>query len=160
MMPRLCQPCTACCDGWLQITVDDQPVYPGRPCPHSTGHSCRIFERRPEDPCRQFVCAWLSPHSHLPEEFRPDLARVIVLADVRRWQGRPVDVAVPVGRRIPGKTLAWLKDYSRLHGRPLIYLEQADKRLKYSREQVAQAFGPPDFQAGMLARIESGAKLW
>ena len=88
------------------------------------------------------------------------MARVIVLADVRRWQGRPVDVAVPVGRRIPGKTLAWLKDYSRLHGRPLIYLEQADKQLKYSREQVAQAFGPPDFQAGMLARIESGAKLW
>ncbi len=53
-----CQPCTACCDGWLQIVVEGQPVYPGKPCHHSTGSGCNDYANRPEDPfhwLRQFA---------------------------------------------------------------------------------------------------------
>src|SRR4029453_9263076 len=56
--PRNCQPCTACCDGWLQIRVNGAPVFPGRPCPHSTGSGCNDYEHRPVDPCVHFISGW------------------------------------------------------------------------------------------------------
>jgi hypothetical protein len=40
---RQCQPCTACCDGWVQITVKGCEAYPGHPCPHSTGKGVMIM---------------------------------------------------------------------------------------------------------------------
>ena len=155
---RDCQPCTACCDGWGRMVIDGVEVYPGHPCPHSTGSGCRIYANRPVDPCRNFECAWHRPGSHLPEWFRPDRARVMVLAAVRSWRGRPVDVAVPVGRRIPPRALNWLKQYAGEHARPLIYLEQDSKDL--TREQRTVAYGPPEFQQEVGRLLEAGEKLW
>ncbi len=60
---RQCQPCTACCDGWVQITVKGCEAYPGHPCPHSTGEGCDDYENRPVDPCRKFECAWVKSGS-------------------------------------------------------------------------------------------------
>jgi len=40
------------------------------------------------------------------------------------WQAIPVDVAVPVGREIPKKTLDWLMKNAEKNMRPLIYQQQ------------------------------------
>jgi len=156
--PRACGTCTACCDGWVTMNVHGHKVLPGAPCPYSRGTYCTIYDDRPVDPCRYFICAWLREPSHLPDWFRPDQAKVIVLVNVRSWRSQPVDVAVPVGKRIPGKALNWLKIYASQFGRPLIYTEQAAN--KPVREQLTLGFGPPEFQQDIQALVHQGKKLW
>ena len=156
---RHCQPCTACCDGWVRIVIDGIEVYPGHPCPHSTGSGCRIYDQRPIDPCVNFECGWKKPNSPLPEWMRPDLAKVMVLPALRTWNGLPVDVAVPVGPNIPEAALSWLKEHALQARRPLIYLEQLDSD-GMQRMQDAIAFGPPAFQAEMARRIAAGERIW
>ena len=61
------------------------------PCLYSTGRSCRIYEnRRPDYPCRQFVCGWLEANSPLPLEYRPDKIGVIFVKAT--WRGMPIYV--------------------------------------------------------------------
>jgi hypothetical protein len=147
---RHCGPCTACCDGWLRITVNGHAVHPGKPCPFSSGHHCTIYAARPQDPCRVFICGWLARTSPLPDWMRPDQAGLILLAANFIWRGLPVDVAVPVGERPKPEALEWLQAFSSANGRPLLY-------------RIAQdwyAFGPPDFQAEMHARIGKGEQPW
>src|SRR5205807_22549 len=112
-------------------------VYPGHPCPHSSGHHCLIYERRPLDPCRRFFCGWLVPASPLPDWLRPDKAKVIFLPAQFNWHGQDVDVAVPVGDGPDDKTTEWLKNFASERRRLLLY------RL----DQDWFAFGPPAFQA-------------
>ena len=156
---RHCQPCTACCDGWVRIAIEGIEVYPGHPCPHSTGSGCRIYAERPVDPCVNFECGWKQAGSPLPAWLRPDLAGVMLLPGAFAWNGLPVDVAVPVGPRIPEAALAWLKEQALKTRRPLIYLEQRDGD-GMQREQDAIAFGPPAFQAEMARRLAAGERFW
>jgi hypothetical protein len=157
--PRECQPCTACCDGWLQIRINGVPVYPGRPCPHSTGKGCNDYEHRPVDPCRQFICGWRRDDSPLPEWMKPANSKVIVLFDQSVWQGMPVDVAVPVGRRIPPRALNWLMQFAETHGRALLHSEQIVENGVYTNRQAVSAYGPPAFQQEMAARGSRGEKF-
>jgi hypothetical protein len=147
---RQCDPCTACCDGWLKITVYGHAVYPGKPCPFSSGHHCTIYETRPQDPCRAFACGWLTPGSPLPEWMRPDKAGVIVLPARFAWRGSAVDVAVPVGEGPGREALKWLTTFATTNGRPLLY--------RIGQEWYA--FGPQDFQAEMRERIGRGEQPW
>lgn len=156
---RHCQPCTACCDGWVRIAIEGIEVYPGHPCPHSTGSGCRIYAERPVDPCVNFECGWKQAGSPLPDWLRPDLAGVMLLPGAFAWNGLPVDVAVPVGSRIPAAALAWLKEHALASRRPLIYLEQLDTD-GVQRMQDAIAFGPPAFQAEMARRLAAGERFW
>ena len=156
---RHCQPCTACCDGWVRIIIEGVDVYPGCPCPHSTGSGCRIYPDRPVDPCVNFECGWKKTNSPLPEWMRPDLAQVMVLPAVRIWNGLPVDVAVPVGAGIPARSLEWLKRHARETRRPLIYLEQCATD-GFQRMQDAIAFGPPEFQAEIARCLAAGERIW
>ena len=154
---RSCQPCTACCDGWLQIRVEGQLAYPGKPCPHSTGKGCRIYSGRPVDPCQQFVCGWRMEGSPLPDWMKPDNAKVIMLPAQAVWRECPVDVAVPVGRRIPPRALKWLQQFAEQHNRMLLYSEQVvDKKDQFTNRQHVVAYGPPDFQQEMAGRIAAG----
>lgn len=157
---RTCQPCTGCCDGWLQIRVNDVPVYPGRPCPYSTGSGCSNYENRPVDPCVHFVCGWRMDGSPLPEWMKPSNAKVIVLFDQTRWQGMPVDVAVPVGRRIPPRSLNWLKDYAEKNQRALLYSEQEVQNGVFTNRQAFAAYGPPEFQREMARKAAAGERPW
>ncbi len=77
---RNCGPCTACCDGWLQIEVRGHKIRPGKPCPFSVEHQCSIYSERPQHPCREFICGWLIASSPLPEWMRPDKSDMIMLA--------------------------------------------------------------------------------
>jgi hypothetical protein len=147
---RSCGNCTACCDGWLKITVFGAPVYPGQPCPHSSGHHCLIYDRRPVEPCQRFRCGWLVPNSPLPEWLRPDQAKVIFLPSQFDWNHQRVDVAVPVGGGPDATSLQWFKDFALANKRLLIYCEGEDWF----------AFGPPAFQLEMQQRMVRGDKLW
>lgn len=157
---RTCQPCTACCDGWVQMTIHGVEVYPGSPCPHSTGKGCNDYANRPVDPCHHFVCGWIIPNSPLPDWLKPNEAKVMVLLDKLRWRGLPVDVAIPVGKRIPPRALNWLKQFAEQHGRPLLYTEQVVVAGKLQKEQQTIAYGPPEFQHEVAAKIAQGQRLW
>jgi len=147
---RTCSECTACCDGWLKINVRGRDVFPGNPCPFSVAHKCSIYEDRPVDPCQQFVCGWLADKSPLPEWMRPDKANLILLPANFQWRGIPVHVAVAVGARPKDKAINWLKDFCRKSHRPLIF-QMHDEWI---------AYGPPQFQTEMAARLSSRKQPW
>jgi hypothetical protein len=142
------------------MSINGHPVYPGHPCPHSTGRGCDDYANRPTDPCINFNCGWVVEGSPLPAWMKPDNAKVIVIFNKTRWQGLPVDVAVPVGRRIPPRALNWLKDFSARHGRPLLFSEQVKENGRYTREQMFSAFGPPAFQQHLADLLARGEPLW
>jgi hypothetical protein len=97
--------------------------------------------------------------SPLPEWMKPSNSKVIVLFDQGSWRGMPVDVAVPVGRRIPPRALNWLRQFAQTHNRALLYSEQIVENGAYSNQQAVCAFGPPEFQQEMAALSSSGEKL-
>lgn len=142
------------------MVIQGVRVYPGHPCPHSTGAGCDDYTNRPLDPCHQFNCGWIIEGSPLPEWMKPNNARVIVLFDKLTWNGLPVDLAVPVGKRIPPRALGWLQDFSRKHGRPLIYTEQVLQGGQFQPEQQVFGYGPPEFQQEVLSRMQAGIRLW
>jgi hypothetical protein len=147
---RACADCTACCDGWLRIHVRNHDVYPGKPCPFSVAHRCSIYQDRPVDPCREFICGWLIPSSPLPDWMRPDKSGMIFLPANFQWRGVAVDVAVAAGERPKEKALKWLKQFCSTHRRPLIYQMNGDWF----------AFGPPAFQTDISDRLFRGEALW
>jgi hypothetical protein len=157
---RQCQPCTACCDGWLRINVFDTPVLPGKPCPHSMGPmsmatktgggGCKIYAERPVDPCINFQCGWVTNALDLPDWMQPHLAKVIVLPAWATWRTFPVDLAMPVGHLVAAKPLKWLQDHSKKTFRPLIYTEQEmDRNGHFTGKQKVFGYGPPTFQQEM-----------
>src|SRR5262249_3615655 len=123
---------------------------PGRRCPFSTGQSCSIYDERPQHPCREFVCGWLTASSPLPDWMRPDRSDMIMLAANFFWQGLPVDVIVAAGDRPKQRALDWLMRFSADNHRCLVY-QIGDEWF---------AFGPPAFQSEIFARIGRGEKLW
>ncbi len=159
MSTRICQPCTGCCDGWVQMIIGDVPVYPGHPCPHSTGNGCDDYENRPKDPCHDFKCGWILPNSPLPEWMKPNNAKVIVIFKKLKWNGIPVDLAVPVGKRIPPRSLEWLKQFSEKNMRPLVFTEQVVENGRFLKQQKLMAYGPPAFQKDMTRLQEKGINM-
>jgi hypothetical protein len=153
---RSCQPCTACCDGWLQIHVSGLKVHPGKPCPHSTGKGCRIYADRPVDPCVNFICGWKMEGSALPDWMQPHNSKVIFLPNQTTWRNFPVDVAVPVGKRIPPRALNWLQQFAQTNNRMLLYSEQIAEKGTFTNRQRVAAYGPPDFQREMSERFADG----
>nr|VFK17013.1 MAG: hypothetical protein BECKLFY1418C_GA0070996_102815 [Candidatus Kentron sp. LFY] len=130
------------------------------PCPHSTGGGCDDYDNRPGDTCGNFDCAWIIEGSLLPDWMKPNNAKVIVILDKLNWNGLAVDLAVPVGRRIPPRSLDWLIGYSRENMRPLIYTEQVMASGKFQRQQQIFGYGPPAFQQDLLRWRQEGKRLW
>jgi len=157
---RECQPCTACCDGWVQMVINGVAVYPGKPCPHSTDKGCDNYANRPVDPCSNFKCGWIVENSPLPDWMRPDEGKVIVIFNKLQWNGYPVDVAVPVGEKIPPKSLDWFKKFSEEYMRPLIYMEQVIKSGELQKQQETIGYGPPEFLRDLVQWKEEGINLW
>jgi hypothetical protein len=149
-LDRQCGSCTACCDGWLKFEVSGHKIDHGQPCPFCKEHSCTIYERRPKDPCRDFICGWLAPTSPLPDWMRPDKADMILLPAKFRWQEHPVDVAVAVGERPKAEALDWLKSFCAARKRLLVYQDSEDW----------YAFGPPAFRYDIRHRIARGERPW
>ncbi len=157
---RECQPCTGCCDGWVQMNINGVAVYPGHPCPHSTGSGCDDYVNRPKDPCDNFQCGWIVDDSPLPDWMKPDKAKVIVIFNKLNWNGFPVDLAVPVGKKIPPRALNWLKQFSEKHYRPLIFTQQIVVDGNYQKQQEIIGYGPVEFQRELQKWQQQGKKLW
>ncbi len=120
----------------------------------NSGGGCNIDPTRPTDPCVNFSCGWVREHSELPDWMQPHLAKVIVLPAWTDWRTFPVDLALPVGARIPEKSLKWLRAYSNKTFRPLIYTEQeVDRNGQFNGQQKVHGYGPPTFQQEMAALI-------
>lgn len=75
---RSCNGCTKCCDGLLIGNVNGHEMRPGVPCFYLKGQKCSIYETRPEYPCRNFECLWLSTPDLVPEEFWPGQTNIIL----------------------------------------------------------------------------------
>nr|VFK13883.1 MAG: hypothetical protein BECKLPF1236A_GA0070988_100952 [Candidatus Kentron sp. LPFa]VFK29749.1 MAG: hypothetical protein BECKLPF1236C_GA0070990_100942 [Candidatus Kentron sp. LPFa] len=133
------------------MIIDDAPVYPGSPCPHSTGDGCDDYDNRPNDPCVHFNCGWIMPNSPLPDWMKPNNAKVIVLFDKLNWNNLPVDLAVPLGKRIPPRSLDWLMRRSQQDMRPLIYTEQIVVSGRFQKEQPGVRLRPTGVRTGPAA---------
>ena len=146
---RECGTCTACCDGWVVGTIHGHEMKPGTPCHFRGEGCCTIYERRPAGAVPQLRVRLAAPGSPFPESFRPDRLGVMIVRDamarnVRRtsWGRRD---ATRTRRCSPG-----CASFSAQRGAPFFY-EQKGERF---------GFGPPAFQHEMLARVESGERLW
>lgn len=157
---RNCDSCTACCDGWLQMEIAGNQVSPGCPCPYSTGSGCSNYANRPKDPCINFNCGWVMENSPMPDWMKPSTGKVIMIFNKLVWHGAYVDLAVPVGEKIPEESLNWLKQFAAENFRPLIYLEQQLVDGKLQSKQQAYSFGPPAFQQDVLRWQAEGRKFW
>jgi hypothetical protein len=145
---RECGTCTACCDGWVEGTIYGHEMKPGVPCHFRGEGCCTIYERRPQEPCRSFVCGWLMPGSPFPEDFRPDRLGVMIVRS--RWRERPAYILRSAGRDPDERLLTRMRALSVQSGAPFFY-EQKGERF---------GFGPPEFQQEMLAKLEAGERLW
>ena len=145
---RSCGTCTACCDGWMVGTIFGHEMKEGQPCFFRGEKCCTIYERRPEKPCRSFVCGWLQRDSPFPEDFRPD--RLGILIAPIRWRGQAAYILRSAGRDPDEVLLAWMRNFSERSGRPFFY-EIAGERF---------GFGSMEFQVEMLQKLERGEKLW
>jgi len=145
---RECGTCTACCDGWVVGTIEGHEMKPGTPCHFRGAGCCTIYERRPQDPCRSFVCGWLAPGSPFPESFRPDRLGVMILHT--RWRSQPAYILRSAGRDPDERLLAWMREFSMRTGRPFFYEEDGER----------YGFGPPEFQQEMAVKVQAGERLW
>jgi len=145
---RECGSCTACCDGWVKGTIEGHDMFPGQPCFFRGRGCCAIYERRPADPCRNFVCGWLHAQSPFPDDFRPDRLGVLIIPI--RWRDRIAYILRSAGRDPDEALLGWMRAFSVKTERPFFY-EQNGERF---------GFGPREFQVEMLARLERDERLW
>ena len=67
-----------------------------------------------------------------------------------RWRGRTAYILRSAGRDPDASLLDWARAMSVRTGRPFFY-EQRDEWF---------GFGPQEFQAEMLAKLQSGETLW
>ena len=155
-LSRECSSCTACCDGWISITVYGEEIGLDHPCPHTTGSGCRIYEKRPVDPCKTFECGWLIEGSPLPDWMRPDNAKVIVMLNKYSMEGRQVDAAVTIGEKLTPASLEWLKNYTLQNGRALIITGTAINEGDGSPRTTITVFGPDIFKKKIDNLIRSG----
>jgi hypothetical protein len=145
---RQCGTCTKCCDGWVQGTIEGHEMKPGTPCFFRGEGCCTIYERRPQSPCRDFVCGWLQPDSPFPDEFKPERIGVMIIPI--KWRGMPAYILRAAPSDPDDKLIAWMEAFSVRARRPFFY-ERAGERF---------GFGPPEFQREMSERVQRGEKLW
>lgn len=148
---RHCDSCTLCCSGVLRLEVEGNAIHPGHACRHCRKSGCGIYKTRPAV-CRHFVCGWLQNADQIPHELRPDLSGVVLLSAYLRWRGKPVDVAVAASQGAHPDALLWLKNFSRMHQRPLIYQTQVDG--------IWYGFGSTTFRADLTRFLEHGGSLF
>jgi len=145
---RKCGECTACCDGWVAGVIEGYEMKPGTPCHFRGEKCCSIYERRPQHPCRNFVCGWLQPGSPFPDDFRPDQLGVMMIQ--MRWRGRDAYVMRSTGRDPDDKLLAWMRAFSERTGSPFFYEIEGER----------YGFGPAEFQIEMGEKVARGEALW
>lgn len=138
---RDCQPCTACCEGHLQLGDELSMGKEGAGCLHCTESGCGIYAQRPQTPCRTFECVWLTTDSPLPDWMRPDKSRVIVTINRFKWNNHPVVVGLKLDEAIPDRTLRYLREWTRLTQVPLALIDSPVKPVQIFEQSALPACG-------------------
>ncbi|MBP8019085.1 MAG: hypothetical protein KAY82_03525 [Hylemonella sp.] len=149
---RECGECTACCQGWVYGDIhfrnEIHEMKTGCACHFLRSGKCSIYEDRPETPCRQFKCGWLTRESPFPAEFRPDKLGVLIVLHV--WRGRRSWILTTAGRDPSDELMEFMRDYTRATGEPHL-IKRPGKLLCY---------GSPLFQQDMLELERCGKAPW
>ncbi len=101
---RSCDGCTECCRGWLQIAIRGKEYDLGEPCDFVTDHGCKIYEDRPDHPCRAYMCAWTYDLG-IPEWMKPSLSKV--LCTTHRVENHVILELRECGQKMPVEVLNW-----------------------------------------------------
>lgn len=154
---RECGECTACCEGWLHGIIRGHEMHRGKACHFLGCNGCTIYKDRPEEPCRNFNCAWLKDNKNeIPEWMKPSMSKVIIKEMEYEVQIRSAGFGtasyilenaadmktkakfwyiVECGETISGPVLSWLVQYCLKKEMPLLYLVNGSR----------EAIGPPEF---------------
>jgi hypothetical protein len=158
---RSCLPCTACCEGWLDIAEESVQAHLGSPCVHRSSQGCGVYENRPVNPCQTFFCAWRQKDTPLIDVMRPDISGVIVVMDRLVWREQKVIVGIPSGEKIPEKSLQYLLGLSKLTGMNLLTVRfNVDAGRNYIGSSKVSAFGEAQFVEDMKDRFKDGVLNW
>jgi len=108
---RSCDGCTKCCEGWLQGSVNNHDYFPGRKCFYLEKEGCSIYSSRPQDPCKEYQCAWISDFN-IPSWMKPDTCGVIVSYRVKN--GIRFVELVEAGEKLNVEVLSWfIQEYAK-----------------------------------------------
>src|SRR5689334_10013771 len=73
---RTCGECAKCCEGWLSGEVFGHKFEVGTPC-FFLERTCSIYKDRPMDPCRTYLCGWMS-EDFFPMWLKPSISNLII----------------------------------------------------------------------------------
>lgn len=107
---RNCDGCTKCCEGWLTGTIHGKSMWPGKPCHFvQLGKGCSIYEARPDDPCKSFICEWKRDFD-IPEWLKPSLSNVIIRKSYVKISDVDVEFiqVIEAGSVITSQILNWI----------------------------------------------------
>ena len=155
-----CGECTACCEGWLITNTDLIQMYPGCPCDHLKNTVCDIYVDRPENPCRIFNCSWVMAGSTMPEWLKPNNSKAIIVKGAINWQGNYFDLVVPVGRRVPQRTLNWLNENSKQTHVPYIYAEHQVINKQFTGANTIKIHALDPLKGNLQKWLDAGNTLW
>jgi hypothetical protein len=144
MTLRKCQPCTACCDGYLDLGDDLLISKKTGSCINCINSGCNIYVSRPKEPCQSFECLWLIDGSPLPIWMRPDQSRVIVTFSKFNQNDEIVMVDLRMDATIPQKTLIWLNEYATKYRVPLVLISN-QKKFSFVAQPINLALSPLGF---------------
>jgi hypothetical protein len=106
---RSCDGCTKCCEGWLSADIYGEEMFPGKPCRFVEKNvGCSIYDDRPKDPCKNFMCFWRAEDT-VPLEFKPsEIGSLITSQDV---EGIEYYSLVECGVKLDSQMLSWFVTY-------------------------------------------------
>lgn len=107
---RNCDGCTACCEGWLSGKAYDKKFYPGMPCHYMCESGCSIYENRPENPCKSYLCGWMT-NLDFPEWLKPSISKVIITGRYDEKLNKEFIEVLEMGQKIDSSILSWLFQY-------------------------------------------------
>jgi len=137
---RQCGTCTACCDGWVKGTILGHEMKPGQPCHFRGEGCCTIYERRPVDPCRNFICAVAAGGKPVSRGIQADRLGVLIIPV--RWRTKTAYI-LRFGRARPGRGAARVDARIQPEDRPPVLL----RALRANASASAR-----EFQMEMLAK--------
>lgn len=115
---RSCDGCAKCCEGWLSGEAYGHKFYRGRPCFY-LNKTCSIYDVRPEDPCRNFKCEWLSSDT-FPHWMKPNLVNMIITRN--ELNGIPYFNIFEAGSTLDIKTLSWIIEWAVSTNNNIMYI--------------------------------------
>lgn len=156
-MNRNCLPCTECCRGALEAHENGIDIGYKKPCEHVTDNGCGLGEKKPQNPCKDFKCAWLKYPHRFTDDMRPDLSGCIINLHAAIFEDYDVAEAIPIKETINDKTKQELIAWSKRHKHPLII-----KEIHYDNEKpymVVFPIGSEEFISSINKMAKEGHPL-